>query len=186
MFIDDESGVIRVWTVGRENALENRTLQCSGIRALSVVDSKHKQDTIKTRDQVTCLAQASLACVFSDGGLGIYNLRRATWELHKEAVSSWSHLNLYSSFYLISKVKMMVFYININSKQCYFVSRVIQKLFLHVLFDQMIVILLQLAHLMVQSSSGLVLEEKYHYKLAPLVLKLLSTVYHGHQHHSQC
>ncbi|XP_059484542.1 WD repeat-containing protein 17-like [Neocloeon triangulifer] len=94
MFVsgDDDSGVVRVWTVGKETPLENRPLQVSGVRSVMLVATSaetQQDEEAKANNCGEAIGAApilgSLVCLFANGGAGVHDLRRNKWDYFKEA-----------------------------------------------------------------------------------------------------
>ncbi|XP_065337368.1 WD repeat-containing protein 17-like isoform X2 [Cloeon dipterum] len=87
MFIsgDDDSGVIRLWTVGRETPLENRPLQVSGLRSLVLLSTPDDAEDTTFEAATAPVAAGAVVCLFANGGVGVHDLKRNKWDYLKEA-----------------------------------------------------------------------------------------------------
>ncbi|KAG8202086.1 hypothetical protein JTE90_010448 [Oedothorax gibbosus] len=77
---DGEAGVLRVWTVSNEKPQETYRLKQSGFKGLCVLPS----DTDTTTEPGQHMKfKSRIACLFFDGGVGVYNLRNSSWDFLK-------------------------------------------------------------------------------------------------------
>ena len=93
---------MRVWTVGRETPLENRSLQVSGVRSMVLVPDSAAATPVASQEQHEEAASeaalnaapllGSALCLFANGGIGIHDLRRNKWEFQKDAVSFFPNI----------------------------------------------------------------------------------------------
>ncbi|XP_022258467.1 WD repeat-containing protein 17-like, partial [Limulus polyphemus] len=100
MFIsgDYETGVLRVWTVSQRGPLENICLKHNGFHAIHVVSCNQKQSSMhgKTENPKVnpkrtsycgrgyAVPTAKIACLFVDGGVGLYDLKKCSWDFFRD------------------------------------------------------------------------------------------------------
>ncbi|XP_076315846.1 WD repeat-containing protein 17-like [Tachypleus tridentatus] len=100
MFVsgDCEAGVLRVWTVSQKGPLENISLKHNGFHAIHVVCCNQKQSLTHGRTENPKVNQkrtsfcgrgyavprAKIACLFIDGGVGLYDLRKGSWDFFRD------------------------------------------------------------------------------------------------------
>lgn len=96
---DKGCGTLRVWNVSRNTPLENLQLHGSGFRTLCVCTGFPDRDRFSSAPDTSaaCSQQQQSAgnaarlpphvrvlCLFSDGGVGLYNIRRRCWDFLRD------------------------------------------------------------------------------------------------------
>lgn len=94
---DKMCGTLRVWNVSRNTPLENLQLHGSGFRTLCVCTGFPDKDRASTVPSAECAASQQTAgngarlpahvrvlCLFSDGAVGLYNIRRRSWDFMRD------------------------------------------------------------------------------------------------------
>ncbi|KAK8767181.1 hypothetical protein V5799_006040 [Amblyomma americanum] len=95
---DKTCGTLRVWNVSRNTPLENLPLHGSGFRTLCVCTGfpdKERFSALPATEDSPQRQQAALSaarlpphvrvlCLFADGGVGLYNIRRRSWDFLRD------------------------------------------------------------------------------------------------------
>ncbi|KAG1671523.1 WD repeat-containing protein 17 [Nymphon striatum] len=91
---DFQNGVLRLWNVSNQSPMENITIHDSGFHAICVTTVQSQKTQNKTAiSHISSSSEADpnmngsykmpscrIVCLFSDGGIGLYNLRRRAWD----------------------------------------------------------------------------------------------------------
>ncbi|KAL1439592.1 hypothetical protein MTO96_010070 [Rhipicephalus appendiculatus] len=94
---DKMCGTLRVWNVSRNTPLENLQLHGSGFRTLCVCTGFPDKDRASAVPSAECASSQQPAgngarlpphvrvlCLFSDGAVGLYNIRRRSWDFMRD------------------------------------------------------------------------------------------------------
>ncbi|XP_067129132.1 WD repeat-containing protein 17-like [Centruroides vittatus] len=89
---DVDVGILRIWNVSKCTPLENRRLKQTGFLTFCVLPAKKPNKMIKTSDNshfgdiVSSGSKflARIICLFLDGGVGVYDLSRYSWDFCRE------------------------------------------------------------------------------------------------------
>lgn len=94
---DKTCGTLRVWNVSRNTPLENLQLHGSGFRALCVCTGfpdKDRSSTVPSAESTASQQPGAngarlpphvrVLCLFTDGAVGLYNIRRRSWDFMRE------------------------------------------------------------------------------------------------------
>lgn len=95
---DKETGVLRLWSVGQDQPLENFKVKSTGFNGIHVLnaswDSNIYDENLQTssmqrknsQSQVSShsVPPAHVVCTFRDGGVGLYDLQKRKWKFLKD------------------------------------------------------------------------------------------------------
>lgn len=81
---DAETGVLRIWAVPKEKPQESFRLKQVGFKTLCVLPSENKT-TSNGSGKIKFTSR--IACLFFDGGVGVYNLKNSSWDFLRDMVN---------------------------------------------------------------------------------------------------
>ena len=86
MFVtgDTSKGVLRVWTVGKTTALHSHILKDTGFHELSATRIQSNLSSDMDNSSAATVPPVPVLCLFRDGGVGLYHLRRKHWVFNRE------------------------------------------------------------------------------------------------------
>lgn len=89
---DAESGTLRVWNVSRSTPLENIQVHQSGFHTLCACPGftvSRREDKTPAHEDLTVRLPTDVRIIslFRDGGVGLYNVRKRSWDFLRDTVS---------------------------------------------------------------------------------------------------
>lgn len=148
MFVADvDSGVLRVWSVASSSPLENIQIKDGGFNVLRVLHLPMSSSNAEP-EPVGSLPKVCVACAFTDGGVGVYDLSKRTWNHLWEQVKSSCELLVIGIMEDCCVVLVKYYYL-------YLCGRAILRPYLIVSSSHHRAIFWLLAHLMGQSRHGM-------------------------------